>query len=353
MLIAIAGSIATDHLMTFSGRFADSLVVDQLDKISVSFLAHKLEIRRGGVAANISFGMANLGQRPVLVGAVGEDFTDYLTAVKADYELDRLAVFSADALRGADCRANLIHTAPSHGDDDYQLGLRHGLKMTHNVLPDGSYRADLPVFGGQAILTAEGKEGPANVSNIKALAAQGALLAKGKLKHSYPHSWRSKAPLIYRNTPQWFAAIDKPLDDGKGQNGDTIRARALSSIDALVTWTPQSGRNRIHSMVQNRPDWVLSRQRAWGVPLTCFTRKGGRPDDADFLLLNAYAERISGLSLSGLLREALSGATVADISRRVHLSPGTVRNHLSSAIGKTGTGTRVEAAAVARDRGWL
>lgn len=77
MPIAIAGSIATDHLMTFSGRFADSLVVDQLDKISVSFLAHKLEIRRGGVAANISFGMANLGQRPILVGAVGEDFADY------------------------------------------------------------------------------------------------------------------------------------------------------------------------------------------------------------------------------------------------------------------------------------
>ncbi|MCT1619139.1 carbohydrate kinase family protein [Janibacter hoylei] len=77
MPIAIAGSIATDHLMTFSGRFADSLVVDQLDKISVSFLAHKLEIRRGGVAANISFGMANLGQRPVLVGSVGEDFADY------------------------------------------------------------------------------------------------------------------------------------------------------------------------------------------------------------------------------------------------------------------------------------
>jgi len=185
-----------------------------------------------------------------------------------------------------DAGTGFVHTAPSHGEDDYQMGLKYGLPMTWNVMPDGSYRADLPVFGGQAILTSDGKEGPANVGNIKAMAAQGALFAKGKLKHSYPHSWRSKAPLIYRNTPQWFAAIDKPLADGMGEYGDTIRTRALASIDQLVKWTPPSGRNRIFSMVENRPDWVLSRQRAWGVPLTCFTKRGAKPDDADFLLRN-------------------------------------------------------------------
>ncbi len=180
-----------------------------------------------------------------------------------------------------------VHTAPSHGDDDYQLGLKHGLPMTYNVEPDGTYRADLPIFGGEAIVQPDGKDGPANVSVIKNLAWTGALLAKGKIKHSYPHSWRSKAPLIYRNTAQWFAAIDKPLDDGMGEYGDTIRSRALTSIDRLVRWTPKSGRNRIHAMVENRPDWVLSRQRAWGVPLTCFVRRGARPDDADFLLRDA------------------------------------------------------------------
>ncbi|MGV8987524.1 MAG: isoleucine--tRNA ligase [Cypionkella sp.] len=186
-----------------------------------------------------------------------------------------------------DAGTGFVHTAPSHGDDDYQMGLKFGLPMTYNVEPDGTYRTSLPVFGGQAIITPDGKEGPANVSVIKQLAYNGALLAKGKLKHSYPHSWRSKAPLIYRNTPQWFVAIDKSLDDGLGTYGDTIRKRALNSINQLVTWTPQTGRNRLHSMIEARPDWVLSRQRAWGVPLTCFVKKGAQPTDPDFLLRNA------------------------------------------------------------------
>ena len=186
-----------------------------------------------------------------------------------------------------DAGTGFVHTAPSHGDDDYQLGLKFHLPMTYNVEPDGSYRATLPLFGGQVIILPDGKEGPANVSNIKALHGAGALLAKGKLKHSYPHSWRSKAPLIYRNTPQWFAAIDRKLDDGMGTYGDTIRTRALTSIDQLVRWTPPTGRNRLYSMIENRPDWVLSRQRAWGVPLTCFVKRGAKPTDPDFLLRNA------------------------------------------------------------------
>ena len=183
-----------------------------------------------------------------------------------------------------DAGTGFVHTAPSHGDDDYQMGVKFKLPMTHNVEPDGSYRADLPLFGGQHIILPDGKEGPANVSVIKQLAYAGALFAKGKLKHSYPHSWRSKAPVIFRNTPQWFVAIDKKLDDGMGAHGDTIRSRALTSIDTLVTWTPQTGRNRLHSMIEARPDWVLSRQRAWGVPLTCFVKRGAKPADADFLL---------------------------------------------------------------------
>jgi isoleucyl-tRNA synthetase len=190
-----------------------------------------------------------------------------------------------------DAGTGFVHTAPSHGDDDYQIGLKHGLPMTYNVLEDGSFRPDLPLFGSEVIIKPDGKEGGANVAVIKQLAYAGALFAKGKLRHSYPHSWRSKAPLIYRNTAQWFAAIDTPLDDGMGTYGDTIRARALESINRLVTWTPQTGRNRLHSMIESRPDWVLSRQRAWGVPLTCFVKKGAKPGDDDFLLRDDRVNR--------------------------------------------------------------
>ncbi|WIV52279.1 isoleucine--tRNA ligase [Marivivens sp. LCG002] len=179
-----------------------------------------------------------------------------------------------------------VHTAPSHGDDDYQLGLKFGLPMTYNVTEDSSYRKDLPLFAGMHVILSDGKEGPANVANIKTMAGAGGLFGKAKLKHSYPHSWRSKAPVIYRNTPQWFAAIDKEVNDGQDTYGKTIRERALTSIDQLVTWTPQTGRNRLYSMIEARPDWVLSRQRAWGVPLTVFVKKGALPTDPDFLLRN-------------------------------------------------------------------
>ncbi|MEZ5911500.1 MAG: isoleucine--tRNA ligase [Paracoccaceae bacterium] len=187
-----------------------------------------------------------------------------------------------------------VHCAPSHGMEEYELYRDLGMLdrvITYNVEDDGSFRKSLPFFGGKYILNRKGGEGDANTAVIDKLVEVGGLLARGKIKHSYPHSWRSKAPIIYRNTPQWFVAIDTKLDDGMGQYGDTIRARALKSIDTLVAWTPKSGRNRLHSMIEARPDWVLSRQRAWGVPLTCFTKKGALPTDAGFLLRDGEVNR--------------------------------------------------------------
>ncbi|WP_170441451.1 isoleucine--tRNA ligase [Ruegeria arenilitoris] len=182
-----------------------------------------------------------------------------------------------------------VHCAPSHGMEEFELYRDLGMLeqvITYNVMDDGSFRADMPFFGGKYILSRKGGEGDANKAVIDKLAEVGGLLARGKIKHSYPHSWRSKAPIIYRNTPQWFVSVDRKLDDGMDEMGGTIRERALRSIDELVKWTPPSGRNRLYSMIEARPDWVLSRQRAWGVPLTCFTKKGALPTDQDYLLRN-------------------------------------------------------------------
>ncbi|HBH00219.1 MAG TPA: isoleucine--tRNA ligase, partial [Rhodobacteraceae bacterium] len=183
-----------------------------------------------------------------------------------------------------DAGTGFVHTAPSHGDDDYAVGIRNGLKMTHNILDDSSFRADLPFFGGERIIQDNGKPGGANKAVIDKLVEVGALLARRRMTISDAHSWRSKAPVIRLNRPQWFAAIDRTVGDGQDAYGQTIRQRALTSIDSLVQWTPQTGRNRLYAMINTRPDWVLSRQRAWGVPLTCFVRRGAAPDDPDFLL---------------------------------------------------------------------
>jgi len=193
-----------------------------------------------------------------------------------------------------------VHCAPSHGMEEYELYRDLGMLaevITYNVEDDGKFRDDLPFFGGRYILSRKGGEGDANAAVIDKLAEVGGLLARGRIRHSYPHSWRSKAPIIYRNTPQWFAAIDKTM--AVGDDSFTIRERALREIDR-VNWTPKSGRNRLYAMIEARPDWVLSRQRAWGVPLTCFTKRGALPTDPDFLLRN---EAVNARILEAFERE--------------------------------------------------
>lgn len=156
--------------------------------------------------------------------------------------------------------------------------------MTHNVGEESEFLPHVPFFAGLRVLDHKGKEGKANNAVIAKLVEAGGIIARGRVTHSYPHSWRSKAPIIFRNTPQWFASVDREVGDGQDEMGKTIRERALNSIDQLVKWWPQTGRNRLYSMIESRPDWVLSRQRAWGVPLTCFIKKDTLPTAPDFLL---------------------------------------------------------------------
>ena len=161
-----------------------------------------------------------------------------------------------------------VHTAPGHGQDDYMIWVENfGSKdIPETVNEEGVYYDHVPLFAGKFVLTRQGKEGNANAAVIEELEKAGALLAKGKVTHSYPHSWRSKAPLIFRNTPQWFVAMDAKIE---AAGGKPFRQVALEEIEK-VRWVPARNRNRIYSMVETRPDWVLSRQRAWGVPLTLF-----------------------------------------------------------------------------------
>ncbi|WP_421736503.1 isoleucine--tRNA ligase [Caulobacter sp.] len=178
-----------------------------------------------------------------------------------------------------DAGTGFVHTAPGHGADDYLVWLKSGYALDSipdTVDPDGAYYPHVPLFAGLKVIETEGKKagkfGPANAAVMDKLIEAGNLLARGRVEHSYPHSWRSKAPILFRNTPQWFIRMDQPLESGQ-----TLRETAIQAI-ADTVFHPDAGRNRIGSMVESRPDWLVSRQRAWGTPLAMFVDKdSGQP----------------------------------------------------------------------------
>jgi isoleucyl-tRNA synthetase len=221
------------------------------------------------------------------------------------YDFD-VPLLAADHVTDED-GTGFVHTAPGHGREDFDVWTDNASKLKASgidpTIPftvdgDGRFTKDAPGFEGKRVIDDKGNKGDANEAVIKALIGANALIARGRLKHQYPHSWRSKKPVIFRNTPQWFIAMDKPLISlsaphpnplpASGERGPvaqaargnsrvdrsnmTLRETALQAI-AETEFVPLSGQNRLRGMIEARPDWVISRQRAWGVPITVFQHK--------------------------------------------------------------------------------
>ncbi|WP_099865343.1 isoleucine--tRNA ligase [Pararhizobium haloflavum] len=256
-------------------------------------------------AAENDFG-PQAGEKVVFADALAEDSAD-----KAKLTLTRLRTVDASELAGTECAHPLsgfgggydfvvplvagdhvtddagtgfVHTAPGHGREDFDAWMDHAReleargissKIPFTVDDAGFYTSDAPGLGPDApegaarVIDDKGKKGDANKRVIAALIDKDMLFARGRLKHTYPHSWRSKKPVIFRNTPQWFVHMDKAFEDGS-----TLRTRAVAAIDQ-TRFVPSAGQNRLRAMIEDRPDWVLSRQRAWGVPIAIFADEHG------------------------------------------------------------------------------
>ncbi len=218
----------------------------------------------------ITLDTIGLGQGRVLARFKGEEL-EFKRARHPLYNRESIIVL-ADYVT-LDAGTGCVHTAPGHGQEDYETGLRYNIEIYSPVRADGTFDSSVGYFEGLGVFEANSKV------NQK-LMEMGMLLYKGEITHEYPHCWRCKQPVIFRATEQWFISMDKT----------NLRANALKAIDQ-VKWIPPWGRNRIYDMIQKRPDWCISRQRAWGVPIVAFYCKGC----GNYLITEEIVEHVARL----------------------------------------------------------
>ena len=215
----------------------------------------------------------NIEQFKIIKNFKGSEFSDTFcshpfTKIGYDYDIPMLDARFVNLDQGT----GIVHCAPSHGPDDYNLCLKNNIQSKYTVDNSGLYTDEIPYFAKTHIFKADAKI-------IEKLKDEKKLLKDDTMRHSYPHSWRSKAPLIYRATPQWFISMEK----------NSLRKKAIKAINE-TSFFPEKGKERLMSMVEGRPDWCVSRQRVWGVPLPIFINKETKEPLRDEKIINRIAE---------------------------------------------------------------